>query len=111
MLTFQKVCLSVRDIGNRSVQRQSEGEFLATDLEGLDTMWEHRMLSIWRKCVRLRWWEEIKNTRGEKQMFSVQTACSDTPCLHRACEAAILLREEKHKVKLYIYSHTGSGRV
>lgn len=70
LLTFQKVCLSVRDIGNRSVQRQSEGEFLATDLEGLDTMWEHRMLSIWRKCVRLRRWEEIKYMGWKANVFS-----------------------------------------
>lgn len=37
------------DIGNRWTQPQCE-EYLASDLEGLEPMWELRMLSIWVKC-------------------------------------------------------------
>lgn len=75
------------------MQQQRKGESLASDLEGPEPTWEHRMLSV---CGEMCLTETVgrNQVRVEKQMFSVQTSCSDAPCRLPALEAAFLLGEE-----------------
>ena len=99
-LKRQQACREqLEDSGNRWTQLQCEGQYLASDLDGLEPMWEVRMSSIRVKCVWLKWWEEIKDTGCKANVFSSGGflrqggACG-------ACEVAPLLGETQGWVRL-----------